>query len=192
VYHVYSTSSGDLTNANFDLSVIRANPKVLADAEPGDARVAAKLRRDPALRRANNDSTVVSDIVFANVAGPTSPLPVLTNEELVLVRAEALWGLGRDAEALALVNAIRQRAGGLAPRPASAFATRLDLLREILRQKRFSLLFESGARLVDHRLFGLFSELGPELGAPATSGPRVIPLPQAELDARGGEAACQP
>lgn len=192
VYHVYATASGDLTNANFDQTVYRANPKVLADAEPGDLRVAAKLRRDPALRRANNDSTVVSDIIFTNVTGPTSPLPVLTNEELVLLRAEALWGLGRDAEALALVNVIRQRAGGLAPRGAAGFATRLDLLREILRQKRLSLLFESGARLVDFRMFGLFAELGPELGQATTGGPKVLPFPQAELDARGGDVTCQP
>ena len=192
VYHVYATASGDLTNANFDQSVIRANPKVLADAEAGDARVAAKLRRDPALRRVNNDSTVVSDIVFTNVTGPTTPLPVLTNAELVLLRAEALWGLGRDAEALALVNVVRQRDGGLAPRSAASFATRGALLREILRQKRLALLFESGARLVDYRMFGLFSELGPELGQATTGGPRVIPFPQAELDARGGDVTCQP
>lgn len=192
VYHVYATSSGDLTNANFDQSVLRANPKVLADAEAGDARVAAKLRRDPALRRTNNDSTVVSDIIFTNVAGPTTPLPVLTNEELILLRAEALWGLGRDAEALAQVNVIRQRSGGLAPRDAGGFATRLDLLREILRQKRFSLLFESGDRLVDYRMFGLFTELGPELDQVTTGGPRVIPFPQAELDARGGSVSCTP
>lgn len=190
VYHVYSTASGDLTNANFDQSVIRANPKVLADAEPGDARVAAKLRRDPALRRVNNDSTVASDIIFTNITGPTTPLPILLNEELVLLRAEALWGLGRDAEALALVNVVRQRSGGLGPRTLGSFATRLDLLREILRQKRFSLLFESGARLVDYRMFGLFTELGPEL-SPTNFGPRVIPFPQAELDARGGSVTCQ-
>lgn len=189
VYHVYSTASGDLTNQNFDQSVYRANPKVLADAEPGDLRVAAKLRRDPALRKVNNDSTVASDIIFTNITSPTTPLPILTNEELVLVRAEALWGLGRDAEALALSNAVRQRSGGLAPRSAASFPTRLDLLREILRQKRLSLLFESGARLVDFRMFGLFTELGPEL-SPTNFGPRVIPFPQAEMDARGGTVAC--
>ena len=190
MYHTYSSASGDQANSNFDISVYRANPKVLADAEAGDARVAAKLRRGPSLK--NNDNTVVSDLVFANITGPTAPLPVLVNEELVLLRAEALWGLGRDSEALALVNAIRQRSGGLAPRAAGSFATRLDLLREILRQKRFSLLFESGARLVDYRMFGLFAELGPELGQATTGGPRVIPFPQAELDARGGDVSCTP
>ena len=171
VYDVYSTSSGDLTNTPlYDLAVTRANPKVLADAEPGDLRVAAKLRRDPSLRQTNNDSTVVSDVVFTNITGPTSALPVLTNVELVLLRAEALWGLGRDAETLALVKVVRQRDGGLGARPAASFATCGARLHEILRQKRFALLFERGARLVDYRTFGLFSE----------------------LDARGGAVTCQP
>ena len=31
---------------------------------------------------------------------PTDPIAVLRNEELVLIRAEVLWGLNRDAEAL--------------------------------------------------------------------------------------------
>ena len=132
-----------------------------------------------------------SDILFTNVAGPTSPLPILTNEELILVQAEVLWGLRREPEALALVNTIRQRAGGLPAKAAADFAPTTGLLREILKQKRYSLLFESGARLVDYRMFGLFNELGGELRPPGP-GPRVIPFPQAEIDARGGSLTCQP
>jgi hypothetical protein len=188
VYHVYSTASGDLANGNFDLSVYRANPKVLAQAETGDLRL-AKIRKDPTARKENADGSVASDLLFTNVAGPTTPLPILTNEELLLVQAEALWGLQRDAEALALVNAVRTRAGGLPARTLADFPARTDLLREILKQKRYSLLFESGARLVDFRMFGLFDELGPEL-KPPTPGPKVIPFPQAEIDARGGNLTC--
>jgi starch-binding outer membrane protein, SusD/RagB family len=189
-YHIYSTSSGDLSNGNYDPSVYRANPKVLAEAEAGDQRL-SKVRRDAAARKENADGSVASDILFTNVTGPTTPLPILTNEELILIQAEVLWGLQRDADALALVNTIRQRAGGLPTRAAGAFAGRTDLLREILKQKRYSLLFESGARLVDYRMFGLFNELGGELRPPGP-GPRVIPFPQAEIDARGGSLACQP
>ena len=189
VYHLYSTASGDLPNGNYDPSVYRANPKVLARAEAGDLRL-AKVRRDPAARKENSDGTIASDILFTNITGPTTPLPILTNEELLLIRAEVLWGLQRDAEALALVNVVRTRAGGLSPRTAGSFATRTDLLREILQQKRYSLLFESGAWFVDVRMFGFFPELGSELGG-GNLGPRVIPFPQAEIDARGGELACQ-
>ena len=197
VYHTYTLGSGDLTNANFDPTVIRANPKVVAAAEPGDARL-GKVVQDPARRLVSGaDANIASDYLFTNVTGPTTPLPILINEELILLRAEALWGLGRDAEALEMVNVIRQRAGQLGPRALADFPTRRDLLREIVRQKRLSLLFESGAHLVDARMFGFFEELGPELGPPAPGqprplGPRVITLPQAEIDARGGVLTCQP
>ena len=189
VYHTYSTSSGDLQNGNFNRAVLRANPKVLSQAEAGDLRL-SKIQQDPAFTLALPDNSAVSDIIFLNITGPTTPLPIIINEELVLMRAEALWGLNRDAEALALVNLVRQNSGGLPPRTLASFLTRLDLVREILKQKRYSLLFESGSRLVDHRMFGLYSEMGMEL-VPPVAGPQVIPFPSAEANARDGALACQ-
>jgi hypothetical protein len=188
IYHSYSTASGDLQNGNFDRSVIRANPKVLSEAEAGDRRL-SKVLQDPAFTKALPDSSAVSDIIFLNITGPTSALPIMIDEEVILLRAEALWGLGRDAEALAVVNTVRVNSGGLPARLAASFPTRLDLLREILRQKRYSLLFESVSRLVDYRMFGLYAELGKEL-RPPVSGPQVIPFPSAEENARGGDTAC--
>lgn len=186
VYHFYSTASGDLTNQNFDNSVYRANPKVLNEAEAGDLRL-SKISKDPA----QNLSTegVASDILFTIFSGPTSPIPLLINEELLLVRAEALWGLGRDAEALAIVNAVRTRSGGLRVKVIAEFPARLDLLREILKQKRYSLLYESPSRAVDFRMFGLWNELGPER-TPTNFGPMVIPIPESEANARGNALTC--
>jgi hypothetical protein len=105
------------------------------------------------------------------------------------MRAEALWGLNRDAEALVLINLVRQNSGGLGQRLIGSFATRLDILREILKQKRYSLLFESGDRAVDYQMFGLWSELGKELQPPG-DGPQVIPFPSAEINARNNSLAC--
>ena len=187
VYHTFSTAAGDLTNGNFDRSVIRANPKVLSQAEAGDARL-SKIQQDPSFVKALPGNIVSSDIIFLNVTGPTTPLPILLDEELVLMRAEALWGLNRDAEALALVNIVRANAG-LPAKTLGSFATRLDLLREILKQKRYSLLFESGDRLVDYRMFGLYAELGMELNPPVV-GPQAILFPSAEANARGGDLTC--
>jgi hypothetical protein len=190
VYHLYSTSSGDLVNQNFDNSVYRANPKVLSEAEPGDARL-SKVRQDTtAILKTEG---VSSDILFTSPTGPTAPLPLLINEELLLVKAEALWGLNRDAEALAIVNAVRTKSGGFAtPKLLTDFPTRKDLLREILKQKRYSLLFESPSRAVDYRMFGLWAELGLERTASETPtlGPMVVPLPEAEANARNNSLAC--
>ena len=63
-------------------------------------------------------------------------------------------------------------------------------MREILKQKRYSLLFESGDRLVDYRMFGIYAEMGQEL-QPPVPGPQVIPFPSAEANARGGDLACK-
>jgi hypothetical protein len=176
-------------NGNYGRDVIRANPKVLSQADPGDLRL-SKIQQDPAFQKALPDNSASSDIIFLNITGPTTPLPIIIDEQLVLMRAEALWGLNRDAEALALSNLVRQSSGGLAPRTLASFPTRLDILREILKQKRYSLLFESGDRLVDYRLFGLYSELGMELNPPVP-GPQVIPFPSSEANARNGELTCQ-
>lgn len=191
VFHVYTTGSGDLTNFLYNPSVYRANPRVRNEAEPGDARL-AKLRYDTLQKLVSGDTAVHSADLLANISGPLTPSPIVLNEEMLLVQAEVLWGMGQDQAALDIANAIRTRSGGFGtPRTLGSFPSRLDLLRFILQQKRYSLLFESGARLIDYRMFGLFPELGPELTS-RSEGERAIPFPQAEIDARGGDLACQP
>jgi hypothetical protein len=191
-YHTFSTASGDLQNGNFNRAVYRANPKVLAQAEAGDLRL-SKIQQDPSftLSLPGTPSPATSDIIFLNITGPLTPLPIIIDEQLVLMRAEALWGLNRDAEALVLINLVRQNSGGLPARTLASFPTRLDILREILKQKRYSLLFESGDRAVDYRMFGLWAELGLELQPPGL-GPQVIPFPSAEINARNSNLTCTP
>ena len=191
LYHTFSTASGDLQNGNFNRAVYRANPKVLSEAEAGDLRL-SKIQQDPSYQLAlpGNPPPAASDIIFLNITGPLTPLPIIIDEQLVLMRAEALWGLNRDAEALVLINLVRQNSGGLPAKTLASFPTRLDILREILKQKRYSLLFESGDRMVDYRMFGLWAELGKEL-VPPVDGPQVIPFPSAEINARNNNLACQ-
>jgi hypothetical protein len=100
------------------------------------------------------------------------------------MRAEVLWCLGRDTEALAVMNLVR-RAAGLPDK--APFATHGDLLRGILKEKRYSLLFEGASRWVDFRMFGILNELGVEAGNNPI--PR-LPIPQAEADARNNNIAC--
>ena len=189
-YHTFSTASGDLQNGNYNRAVYRANPKVLSESEAGDLRL-SKIQQDPSYQLAlpGTPPPAQSDIIFLNISGPLTPLPIIIDEQLVLMRAEALWGLNRDAEALILINLVRQNSGGLGQRTIGSFATRLDILREILKQKRYSLLFESGDRAVDYRMFGLWTELGKELQPPG-DGPQVIPFPSAEINARNNNLAC--
>lgn len=186
VYHTYSTGAGETVNPFSDKSVNYANMKVITEgAEPGDLRVLAKVDTSPtiALKSVQGDS---SRYQLKQPSLPTDPIAVLRNEELVLMRAEVLWGLNRDAEAVALINLVRQ-AAGLPAKAVTDFATHGDVLRGILKEVRYSMLFESNKRWVDYRMFGIINELGKEVGNDPI--PR-LPIPQAEADARNNVLTC--
>ncbi|HZI41494.1 MAG TPA: RagB/SusD family nutrient uptake outer membrane protein [Gemmatimonadaceae bacterium] len=185
VFHTYTTGAGETVNPFSDRSVNYANPKVITEgAEPGDLRVQAKVDTSASITPKTIQGEQ-SSFLLRQPSLPTDPIAIIRNEELVLIRAEVLWGFGnRDAEALAMINLVRQ-AAGLAPK--AAFATHGDLLRGILKEKRYSLLFEGASRWVDFRMFGILNELGKEAGNDPI--PR-LPIPQAEADARNNNIAC--
>jgi hypothetical protein len=185
--HTYSTIAGDATNPLFEdpsTAVLRVNPRVVDEAEAGDRRVANAVTTGSPVSR----NGVSSNLLYQVYPSNTSAIPLLPNKELILMKAEIEWGLGQYGDALDLSNFIRQNDGGLAPASA-ALATQPDsLLTEILRQKRYSLLFESAARWIDARMFGRLTGNPPAgLGQERDNDPiAVFPLPQSELDARPG------
>jgi starch-binding outer membrane protein, SusD/RagB family len=186
VFHTYTTGAGETVNPFSDRSVNYANPKVITDgAEVGDLRVQAKVDTSSsiALKTVQKES---SRFLLLKPSQPTDPIAVIRNEELVLIRAEILWGLNRDAEAVQMINLVRQ-AAGLPAKALTDFADHGAVLRGILKEKRYSLLFEGASRWVDYRMFGILNELGIEAGnAPI---PR-LPIPQTEADARNNNIAC--
>ena len=185
VSHLYSLASGDQANPLYQDTAttnFRAHPSVRSDAEAGDLRVARKT----AIGSAKTYQGLTSNIVFTLYDSPTAPIPVLRNEELILLRAQANLGLNNLAAAARDINTIRVKSGGLAPK---AYATTAAALDELLKQKRYSLLWESGSRWVDARLYGKLATLPID---EATF--KVIPnfpFPQAERLARGGNITCQ-
>jgi starch-binding outer membrane protein, SusD/RagB family len=186
VFHSYTTGAGETVNPFSDRSVNYANMKVITEgAEIGDLRVQAKVDTASSIAPKTVQGET-SRYLLKAPSLPTDPIAVLRNEELVLIRAEVLWGLNRDAEAIQMINLVRQ-AAGLAPKTAASFATHGDLLRGILKEKRYSLLFEGASRWVDYRMFGILNELGTEAGNNPI--PR-LPIPQSEADARSGNIAC--
>src|SRR4029079_2510086 len=94
-YHSYSTGSGDTPNALFDPSgrAILAHPSIVTDAEnkpdgTPDARLLAKVAQLPDPHTVQG---VTSDRVFSIYNSNTAPIPIIRNEELILLRAEARW-----------------------------------------------------------------------------------------------------
>ena len=94
-------------------------------------------------------------------------------------------GLGRIDEAAADLNFIREHSGALPPRED---LTAENIVDELLRQRRYSLVFEGGHSWIDARRFDRFDTL------PLANDSHVVhpryPLPVAEVDAREGNITC--
>jgi hypothetical protein len=184
VYHSYSTGSGDTQNVLFDPTgrAILAHPAIVTDAEAKpdgtpDARLLAKVGQLPAPRTVQD---VTSDRVFTIYNSTTTPVPIIRNEELILLRAEARYFTNDFVGALDDINFIRTTSGGLAPR--GPFVDQADFITELLKQRRYSLLFEGGHRWIDTRRFGRLSTL--PLARPTHTIPSRFPYPEAECLAR--------
>jgi len=118
------------------------------------------------------------------------PIPILKNEELILLRAEANIGLGNKAAAIADLDFIRANAGGLGPAPLTPASSTAELLDELLYNRRYSLLWEQGTRWIDARRYGRLSTIPVVVDGGAV--PAEIPIPEAECQARGLTVPCHP
>jgi hypothetical protein len=153
----YSTISGDGTNGLFESPYHHAHPRVREDAQLQadgsiDQRVQDKLAPEP-------DFTLFGVTVFDEIdvyKGLSSPMPWVTNDLLLLIRAEANLASGNSAEALSDVNAVRTVDGNLPPLPAGWSG---DLRQEILYNKLLSLLWEGGFQYFDYRQYGILDQL---------------------------------
>ncbi len=153
--HVFSAAGNDILNPLFyvpDQDLYVVHPTWLTDAEAGDTRVAAKTTPF-------SGGTVTADDLSGDTQvtlydANNSPVPIMRNEELVLLYAEA--NIGSDnAEAVTAINIIRAAAG------LTDYAGATDddsLIDEILNQRRYA-LFGEGHRWIDLRRFGRLGEV---------------------------------
>jgi len=169
-YYVFSTASGDLVNPVYEAAprYYYAHPSLAdsaqdkADATP-DNRFLMKVKQIPAITRAG----LTTQWTFQIYSGPSAPMAIIRNEELILLRAEANLGLGNTAAAIQDINFVRVNSGGLAPianpyvpgpgQPAT-------LLGELLYEKRYSLMWEPGSSSwLDARHYGTLADLPHDL-----------------------------
>jgi hypothetical protein len=184
VYNVYSTAAGDTPNFNSFAqdNYIYAHASIQSDAQSGpsgiDARYTRKVVPLASPVTPPQNLNIPATHRFTIYPTPNSPAPVIRNEELMLIRAEANIFSNNFAAALQDINNIRSVSGGLNP---TAFATQPAGLTALLYERRYSLLFE-GQRWVDHRRFGLLNLLPIDQAGQFVA--KVMPIPQAECDAR--------
>lgn len=157
VSEVFGTGSGDQLNPAFFVQnsngeVRLAHPSYADDIEPGDDRISkATLRNSPA-----SSGGVTSDRDVWVYKSSTAPIPIIRNEELILIYAEANIQLGNFDEAIDAINTIRNGHG--LPDYANSEPSTNDLITEMLNQRRYSLFFE-GHRWIDMRRYDRLSEL---------------------------------
>lgn len=158
-YYTYSQSGGDLLNELFQSSTATGEirivqPSFVTDAEPGDTRLSKAFLRADAPAQAGLSGSYGFNVYPTN----TTSIPIIRNEELILLWAEAKiqkGDAGSILEALGALNRIRSAAGLL---PYAGGVTQQELLNEMLKQRRYS-LYGEGHRWVDMRRYNRLGDL---------------------------------
>jgi hypothetical protein len=196
VYIDFGTGAGDLANALAVSSQTSENfghpsLETQAQLQPGgalDRRYLAKLVKRPRGSGGTTNTTPVqqlsSDLGWVRYPSPATPIPLIKNEELILLRAEAEIGLNDFGGAVADINLIRQASGGLAL--YTGLVDGPSLLTELLYNKRYSLMYEGGHSWIDYRRYGRTADLQSfdRVGPPPDLIFPTLPIPTAELQAQ--------
>ncbi len=203
VYVIYSTAAGDALNSTSFAQNTNLYVHPLIDSIPGvalDDRYRRKVDRQEA--SASDDDacsgsydsprtlvTVTATNRPCTYATNVTSIPIIRNEELVLIRAEARWFTTTTAGALTDLAAVRAGSGadrgGTAVVSFLAPANDTQFVDELLLQRTLS-LFQEGHRFPDYRRFGRLAQLGTapkDVAASFTVAPYSV-LPALECDAR--------
>jgi hypothetical protein len=193
VFLVYSSTAGDTPNTMSlaGTSDLHVHPSIDSIAGvAADDRYVRKTTAVPPRSQVGVTATRRPSVY----AVQTSPIPIIRNEELVLLRAEARWFTGNTAGAITDLVAVRTNSGG--PSSVVAFAApanAADFTTEVLLQRTLSLYVEA-QRWVDYRRFNRLAALG-TLGQDVAAGFTVATasvLPNQECDARSRVGAPAP
>jgi len=185
VYFNYSTGPGDAPNPLFQNPQTGENfvhPSVQDSVETktgggNDNRYTAKVVD----RASVTASGLTSDLGWIRYPSTDALLPIIRNEELILLRAEANNALTLPVAAANDVNYIRVASGGVAPIAGLAAQTPAQILGQILRERKYSLLYE-GHRWFDLRRTGNINAL--ILDRTGDQRFSALPVPLSERQAR--------
>lgn len=184
VYHSFSGTSGDVQNpVNSEIGTLRLmNEFVAAVDTASDLRWKAKVIVNSSPPQQQGYSGVSAPFIIDFYPGVGSPIPIVRNEELVLVRAQIRLGLGDLPGAWNLINAVRTQVGGLpAATTSTDYATTRDAL---MREQRISTVLESSSdRAIAIRMYGLAAVADTTWGTNDTHA-TLMPVPIAELAGR--------
>lgn len=187
--HIYSGAAGDALNGlnsvantnRFAHASLWNDAQLQADGVTKDARAERKLVHlatpTPAPGSGNG---IPAEYRFQMYPTTTSPTPIIRDEELLLLRAEARMQTNDLAGALADINTIRTISGNM-PALASLGADANARITTLLYEREMSLMWE-GHRWNDVRRYKRLSTL--PLDQTNHFRAIVMPIPKTECDAR--------
>ncbi len=192
--HDFSTDPGDQTNdlsepldgaTFFALSDNITNADTQANGSK-DQRVISKIDSAGAVQILGGIS-IPGELKFTvylsgGSADASHPIPIIKDEELVLLHAEASWFTGAKAQAVADIDSVRQNSGKLLPTTVTVASSDAAFITALLYERRYSLLWEQGTRWIDARRFGLLATI--PLDVTGGNVPEMMPVPSTECDAR--------
>ena len=194
--HDFSTAPGDQTNdmsEPLDGSTFFALSDNFAEADTQtngskDERVRTKIDSAKVVQILGGISipgVLKFTMYLSNGAADAGhPIPIIKDEELLLLRAEANWfsAAPNKVQAVADLNLVRQTSGLLPPTTVTPASSNAAFIAALLYERRFSLLWEQGTRWIDARRFGVLATIPVDV----TGGnvPEMMPVPSTECDAR--------
>jgi starch-binding outer membrane protein, SusD/RagB family len=196
VYWDFSSTSGDLPNPiNSNIALWRTLSYLTADVDTvHDLRFLGKFVPNSNPLLIPGDAFMSTNWLYGSYPTPSSPIPIIRNEGLVLDRAQVQLGLGNYAQAITLINQVHQQVGGFAT-PLSIAPTYTAVRDSLMKEERISTVFEaSGDRTVSIRMYGLEAVADTtwsSVEAPKPPGgvdlhTTVVPIPSQEIEGRGG------
>ena len=203
VYYQFSSAAGEPSNpVSEPLTNDRlwVHPSILSGAQQRaaggpDLRLTTKVTDAGRSKNLNDLIGTHKPTLYNSASNPAvanlgAAIPWISNEELLLLRAEIRWNTGNRAGAVEDLNRIRQFAGGLenssltAGSPDGAFVT------ELLYNRLYSLLWSQGTRWLDARRYDRLDQLPRD--RPGDSVFQNMLVPANECSARGLGVPCTP
>jgi len=175
VFNVFGTGTGDQLNSAFfpqnNAGEVRvAQPKFITDMAANDDRAAKATIRTAAASNAGLSSNWDVWVYTSS----TAPIPIIRNEELMLINVEVKINQNSLPDAVLAIDKIRALHNLT---PYAGAVTAAALTNEMLNQRRYSLFFE-GHRWVDMRRYNKLAEL--PIDRPNDDVWTLMPIPQTE------------
>lgn len=203
VYYAYSSAAGEPANPVTEpLSSDRlwVHPSIVTGAQTQtggdpDMRLTQKVMDSGREWSLEGLTGTHKPILYNSSANPENadlgaPIPWITNEELLLLRAEVRWNTGDPQGAIDDINRIREHAGGLPDASLTTGSSTEAFVDELLYNRLYSLMWSQGTRWIDARRYDRLDDL--PIDREGDSVYENMLVPASECAARDLDAPCEP